>query len=145
MNNVKIAVPNTIEEWNSRALDYLPGRLAFGVLKVEPDEVLGQLEIEKFHTAWHGFLHGGSVVTLADTCCGYGAVRNLPEGANGFTTIDLTSSFVGTALKGKVLCSAKPSHLGRTTQLWDATVTAEDTGKVLAHFRCTQMVLWPRA
>ena len=145
MNKTKIEAPKSIKEWNSRAADYLPGLLAFEILKVEPDEVIGQFEIEKSHTAWHGFLHGGSIVTLADTCCGYGALRNLNEGASGFTTLDLTSSFLGTALEGRVICSAKPLHLGRSTQLWDATVKADETGKVLAHFRCTQMILWPRA
>ncbi len=144
MSKIKIDIPTTVEEWNSRAADYLPGRLALEILKVEPDEVLGQFEIEKSHTAWNGFLHGGSIVTLADTCCGYGAVRTLPNGADGFTTVDLTANFLGTALNGTVLCSAKPLHLGRSTQLWDATVTAKETGKILAHFRCTQMVLWPR-
>ncbi|MBT3927716.1 MAG: PaaI family thioesterase [Rhodospirillaceae bacterium] len=134
-----------MEEWKSRAADYLPGRLAIEVLKVEPDEVIGQFEIEKAHTTWHGYLHGGSVVALADTCCGYGAMRNLNDGAIGFTTVDLASNFLGTALKGKVICSAKPLHLGRSTQLWDATVKSEETGKILAHFRCTQMILWPRS
>jgi 1,4-dihydroxy-2-naphthoyl-CoA hydrolase len=72
-------------------------------------------------------------------------MRNLNDGAIGFTTVDLASNFLGTALKGKVICSAKPLHLGRSTQLWDATVKSEETGKILAHFRCTQMILWPRS
>jgi 1,4-dihydroxy-2-naphthoyl-CoA hydrolase len=39
-------------------------------------------------------------------------------------------------------CIATPIHLGRTTQVWDATVRA--AGKTIALFRCTQMVLWPK-
>jgi uncharacterized protein (TIGR00369 family) len=90
----------------------------------------------------NGFLHAGSVVTLADTCAGYGCVANLPEGAVGFTTIELKSNHLGTARDGTVACVAKAVHLGRTTQVWDAVVRHKETGKTLALFRCTQMVLY---
>ncbi len=139
-----IDIPTTLEDWNTRGQAYLPGHLSLEFLKVEPDEVLGRFTVDRSHLSWNGFLHAGSVVTLADTCCGYGAVRTLPDGASGFTTVNLSSNFLGTALEGTVLCSAKPQHLGRSTQLWDATVRAEATDKVLAHFRCTQMILWPK-
>jgi uncharacterized protein (TIGR00369 family) len=82
------------------------------------------------------------VVALADTSCGYGCVASLPEGARGFTTIELKSNFLGTARDGAIRCRATPAHLGRTTQVWDAVITTETDGKVIALFRCTQMVLW---
>lgn len=92
----------------------------------------------------NGFLHAGTVVTLADTACGYGCVRALPEGSSGFTTVELKSNFLGTAREGVIECRAEALHLGRTTQLWDATVKHRETGKTIALFRCTQMVLWPK-
>eukprot|EP01036_Dinobryon_divergens_P038919 gene38918-biopygen30959 len=92
----------------------------------------------------NGFLHAGSVVTLADTSCGYGCVANLPKEASGLTTIELKSNHLGTALEGTIDCVAKPAHLGRTTQVWDAVVTHRETGKTIALFRCTQMVLYPK-
>ena len=67
-----------------------------------------------------------------------------PQGASGFTTIEIKSNFLGTALEGAIFCRATPAHLGRTTQVWDAVVTIEGTEKRIALFRCTQMVLWPR-
>lgn len=70
---------------------------------------------------------------------------SLPPGANGFTTVELKSNHLGTALEGTLDCVAKAAHLGRTTQVWDATVTHRETGKTLALFRCTQMVLYPKA
>ena len=87
-------------------------------------------------------LHAGTVVTLADTCAGYGCLANLPPGATGFTTIELKSNHLGTALEGTIAASAKPAHLGRTTQVWDAVVTHKTSGKTLALFRCTQMILY---
>lgn len=141
---MKLEIPGTIEEWNARGAGGLPGHLGFEFIRVEADEVHARFEIQPAHMSWNGFMHAGSVVSLADTCCGYGTVKSLPEGANGFTTINLTSNFVGTALSGAVICTAKPAHQGRSTQLWNAIVTAEDSGKTMANFTCTQLILWPR-
>ena len=106
---------------------------------------MARLPVRKLLKAWNGFLHAGAVVTLADTCCGYGTVRALPQGAAGFTTIELKSNFLGTAQDGDIRCTARPLHQGRTTQVWDAVVTADGSAKSIAQFRCTQMILWPKA
>jgi uncharacterized protein (TIGR00369 family) len=92
----------------------------------------------------NGYLHAASVVALADTSCGYGCRAALPEGASGFTTIELKANFLGTAREGAIACRATPTHLGRTTHVWDAVVSVEGTGARIATFRCTQMVLWPK-
>jgi 1,4-dihydroxy-2-naphthoyl-CoA hydrolase len=92
----------------------------------------------------NGYLHAGSVVTLADTACGYGCRTSLPEGATGFTTIELKSNFLGTARDGVVECEAKLLHGGRSTQVWDALVRHRESAKLIACFRCTQMILWPK-
>jgi uncharacterized protein (TIGR00369 family) len=89
----------------------------------------------------NGYLHAGTVVALADSSCGYGCIASLPEGATGFTTIELKTNFLGTALEGTLACESTLAHGGRTTQVWDATVTNE-TGKKLALFRCTQLLLY---
>jgi uncharacterized protein (TIGR00369 family) len=112
-------------------------------LKVESDEVRARVQVRKELCALNGYLHAASVVALADTACGYGTVITLPEDATGFTTIELKSNFLGTALEGHIECSARPLHMGRTTQVWDAEVRSEETGKTIAHFRCTQMILRP--
>jgi 1,4-dihydroxy-2-naphthoyl-CoA hydrolase len=120
----------------------LPGLLGVHVLAIEPNTVRAKLAVKPHHLAPNGYLHAASVVMLADTCCGYGCVAHLPEGAKGFTTIELKSNHLGTALEGEIECQATAVHLGRNTQVWDAIVSA--TGKAIALFRCTQMVLWPR-
>jgi uncharacterized protein (TIGR00369 family) len=92
----------------------------------------------------NGYLHAGTVVTLADTASGYGCIASLPAGATGFTTIELKSNFLGTAREGTVDCIARVTHLGRTTQLWDAVITHRETGKTIALFRCTQLLIYPK-
>ena len=92
----------------------------------------------------NGYLHAAVLIGLADTACGYACRLVLPDGASGFTTIELKTNFVRTVREGAIACRTTLVHGGRTTQVSDATVTAEDTGKLLAVFRCTQAVLWPR-
>ena len=121
----------------------LPEFLGIEINLVDADGVRGQLAIKPHHLAPNGFLHAATVVALADTCCGYGCIAQLPVGAKGFTTVELKSNHLGTATTGTIDCVATPVHLGRTTQVWDATVHTPD-GKLMALFRCTQMILWPR-
>ena len=134
----------TREQWNSYGGAYLPGHLGVEILTVGRSLVESRMAVAKTVMAPNGYLHAASIVALADTSCGYGCVAALPEGAKGFTTIELKANFVGTALEGAILCRATPLHLGRTTQIWDAAVTAEESGARIALFRCTQMVLWPK-
>jgi 1,4-dihydroxy-2-naphthoyl-CoA hydrolase len=139
-----IKVPTSLEEWNAAGAEYLPGLLGLAFLEVEPKRVVAKLTARKALGAWNGYLHAGAVVSLADTCCGYGTVRSLPAGASGFTTIELKCNYFGSAREGTIICVATPLHQGRATQVWDATVTPEGAEKPIAQFRCTQMVLWPK-
>lgn len=134
----------TMDQINRRGEGFLPGLLGIEFVKVDEQGVESRLAVRKALMAPNGFLHAASVIALADTSAGYGCVRLLPEGAKGFTTIELKSNFLGTALEGSIYCRATPAHLGRTTQVWDALVTNEASGAKIALFRCTQMVLWPK-
>ncbi len=120
----------------------LPGHLGVRVLEAGGGRALAELDVEPHHLAPNGFMHAGAVVTLADSACGYGCFASLPDGATGFTTIELKTNFLGTILEGTISAEAVLVHSGRTTQVWDATVRAAD--RTVALFRCTQLMLYPR-
>lgn len=132
--------PADFDEWSSVTL---PGHLGIETLVAEHGLLVQRLEVAPHLMAPNGYLHGGTVIALADTAAGYGCVASLPEAASGFTTIELKANFTGTAREGAIRCEARMIHEGRTTQVWDATVTRESDHKVLAHVRVTQMVLYP--
>lgn len=133
---------STPDSFNRRGDGHLPGLVGVEIVTVSADLVESRLKVRREVMAPNGFLHAATVIALADTSCGYGCLASLPAGAKGFTTIELKSNFLGTALEGYIACRATPLHLGRTTQVWDAVVTKEATGARIALFRCTQMVLW---
>lgn len=132
----------TPQDFNERGADKLPGLLGITITHVSAAEVRGELQVRQSLMAPNGFLHAGTIVTLADTCAGYGCVASLPAGAVGFTTIELKSNHLGTAREGTIECRAQSVHAGRTTQVWDSVVTHRETGKTIALFRCTQMILY---
>ena len=134
----------TAESMKSRGVGKLPGLLGIELLSVEEGLMTAELKVREELLAPNGYLHAATVVALADTMCGYGCIAHLPDGAKGFTTIELKSNHLGTALDGTIWVEARPQHLGRTTQVWDAEVTRKADGKAIALFRCTQMVLWPK-
>jgi len=134
----------TREHFQRFGAGHLPGHLGVEILTVSAELVESRLAVNRQVMAPNGYLHAASVVALADTSCGYGCVAALPQGASGFTTIELKANFLGTARDGAILCRATPLHRGRTTQVWDAAVTVEGSGAKIALFRCTQMVLWPK-
>lgn len=134
----------TVEELNGWSPGTFVALLGIRIMSVEPGRLTSEMQVRPDLIAPNGYLHAGSIVTLADTSAGFGCRAHLPEGASGFTTVELKSNFLGTAREGMLDCVATLEHGGRTTQIWDAFVVERSTGRRLALFRCTQMILYPR-
>ena len=137
----------SVEFLNEIGVGKFPGYVGMRIVTAESGLVRAELEVQAHHQAPNGFLHAAAVITLADTACGYGVRTCLPEGAIGFTTVELKSNFLSTTLDGTIGVEALLAHSGKRTQVWDATVrvgraVAGGDARVLALFRCTQMVLW---
>jgi 1,4-dihydroxy-2-naphthoyl-CoA hydrolase len=130
----------SLEALDQAGAEYLPGLLGIEFDSFEDGVMRSRLPLEKNLFAPNGYVHAGAIVTLADTTCGYGCILSFPEGATGFTTIELKTNFLRSAQSGTITCEAQLAHGGRTTQLWDATVRDPD-GRTMALFRCTQLIL----
>ena len=133
-----------LEQLNARGQGYLPGLIGIEFLSLEPGRLTSRLQVRPELLAPNGYLNAAAIIALADTACGYGTFTDLPDGATNFTTIELKSNFLSTARDGIITCLATRLHSGRTTQVWDAEVKDEGSGKTIALFRCTQLILYPR-
>ena len=123
----------------------VPGLLGCVFDHSAKDLVVGHIDVTEHLIAGTGFLFAPAVIALADTCAAIGCGHNTPADAS-FTTIELKANFLSSARVGeRVECRCTPAHLGRQTHVWDAAVTNESTGRSMALFRCTQMVLLQRA
>jgi uncharacterized protein (TIGR00369 family) len=130
----------TLERLLERQRGTLPDLLGVRVTRIAQGTLTGELLVRSELLAPNGFLHAATVIGLADTCCGYACIAHLPEGARSFTTIELKSNFLGTCREGTITAVASAVHLGRSTHVWDATVS-DPNGRTIALFRCTQMIL----
>jgi 1,4-dihydroxy-2-naphthoyl-CoA hydrolase len=134
----------SLDELRDRAEKFLPGHLGIRFTSLGAGTIHAELSLRPEVMAANGYLHAGTIVSLADTAAGFGCIAHLPAGAESFTTVELKSNHVGTARDGTVACVATLVHGGRSTQVWDAVVSHVETGKAIAYYRCTQMLLYPR-
>jgi 1,4-dihydroxy-2-naphthoyl-CoA hydrolase len=134
----------SLESLNRRTGNNLPGWFGLKVVAVSEGRLAMEVIIKPEFLAPNGYLHAASIIAVADTAAGYATIAHLPDGATNFTTVELKSNFLGTATDGTLRADASAAHQGRTTQVWDATVTHTDSGRTIALFRCTQMILWPK-
>ena len=134
----------TLAAANRRGDGRLPGLVGFRVTAIAEGRLDAELDIRPDLLAPNGYLHAATVVALADTACGYACLAHLPPEGSNFTTIELKTNFLGTARDGTIACLARAVHLGRSTHVYDATVTRRDDGRAIALFRCTQMILYAR-
>jgi uncharacterized protein (TIGR00369 family) len=131
----------TLEALEQAGEEFLPGLIGIAFDGFEDGVMRSHLELRRAHFAPNGYVHAGAIVTLADTTAGYGCILSFPVGATGFTTIELKTNFLRSAREGTITCEARLAHGGRTTQLWDATVS-DPEGLPMALFRCTQLILY---
>lgn len=130
---------------NTRSQGRLSGLIGIEIVEAANEKLVSKLDIRDELLAPNGYLHAASVIALADTTCGYGTVLNFKQDVASFTTVELKANFIGTARKGTIFCHAERIHSGKTTEVWDARVNDGESGKLIALFRCTQMLLYRKA
>lgn len=109
-----------------------------------PEEVEAALEWVPELCTGGGVLHGGVLMTLADSAGAVCAFLNLPDGATGTTTIESKTNFFAAVRGGVVRARSRPLHLGRTTIVVETDVLDEG-GRLVARTTQTQAVLRPSA
>ena len=103
-----------------------------------PEEVRAALAWQEDRCTVGGVLHGGALVTLADSAGAVCAFLNLPEGAKGTSTIE-TKTNLFRAARSDVEAVARPLHIGSTTIVVQTDLHAD--GKLVAQTTQTQIVL----
>ncbi len=126
-----------------RANERIRGTFA-GVLGMEfthlgPDHVEAVLAVRQEHKQPWGIVHGGAVMTLADTVSGAGAYMNLARGQET-VTVELKINLIGAVRDGTIRAEARPLHRGRTTSIWEARIT-DEAGRLVAVSLSTHLVL----
>jgi uncharacterized protein (TIGR00369 family) len=114
--------------------------LGLEVLSASPDEVRSRLAWNADKCTAGGMLHGGALMSLADSAGGFLAFLNLPGDAKGTATIESKTNFLGPIREGYVNAVTRPLHVGKRTIVVD-TELYDDDGKLVARVTQTQAVL----
>ena len=104
-----------------------------------PEEVTARIEWSAERCTAGGILHGGALMTLADSVGGICAFLNLPDGAVT-STVESKTNFLRAVRSGTTTATCRPLHVGRQTIVL-ATEIRDDTGKLVAFVTQTQAVL----
>jgi 1,4-dihydroxy-2-naphthoyl-CoA hydrolase len=106
------------------------------------DEVRASVAWDATRCTAGNVMHGGVLMTLADTVGAWCAFLNLPQGA-GTTTIESKTNFLRAVRSGSVHAIARPLHVGRTVVVID-TELRDDRDRLVARVTQTQAVLNPQ-
>jgi len=105
-----------------------------------PEQVRARLAWEERRCTAGGILHGGALITLADSVGAIVAYLNLPEGAQATATIESKTNFFRPVSSGHVEATSRVLHKGRTTLVVE-TDLRDAQGKHVARVTQTQAVL----
>ncbi|SEF19503.1 PaaI family thioesterase [Variovorax sp. NFACC27] len=117
-----------------------PGLMGVRLTELAPERVVAQMEVRPDLCTAGGILHGGAYMAFADTLGAVGTIVNLPEGKRTTTTDSSTKFIAGARVGTTVTGTSVALHRGRTTQVWQTTITNAD-GKLCAVVTQTQLVL----
>jgi uncharacterized protein (TIGR00369 family) len=125
-------------------LSMMPFGSLIGITDVRatPEQVDASIAWDPTRCTAGGILHGGLLMSLSDSVGGLCAYLNLPAGARGTATIESKTNFLRPVAQGSVRATARPLHIGRTTNVVD-TELRDDDGRLVARTTQTQAVLMP--
>ena len=132
----------SLEEMNARNESCAVGHLGIEITEKGDDYLVGRVPVDARTKQPFGLLHGGVSVVLAETLGSVGAFNACPEGHMA-VGLDINANPLRPATSGWVTGTAKPVHIGRTTQVWQIDMVNE-AGELTCVSRITMAILPPR-
>ena len=143
MKKVVFSMILNVKQMNSLAKDSFVSHLGIKIAKINKQGAVAKLKVSKVIMAPNGLIHGGAITSLADTACGFGTMYHLKKDQM-FATIELKTNFISAVQRGIIVCEATLIHKGKTLHVWDSKIFEEKSLKVIALFRCTQMIIYQK-
>lgn len=116
-----------IERWSEHTLMQ---SLGIRITEIGDDYLRGQMPVDRRTHQPFGLLHGGASVALAETLGSTAAILTLDPELNVAVGLDINANHIRGLRQGTVTGTARPLHLGRSTQVWEIGIEAEDGGLV---------------
>ena len=128
-----------LDALQSRLPEY-PRALGMEYTEVSTDRLVAEITVREDMANGNGTIHGGALMTFADTLGAMATILNIPRDKST-TTLESKTNFIGPAPVGtRLIGEATPLHRGRRTQIWETKITTAE-GKLVAKVTQTQLVL----
>ena len=134
--------PPTLEQLNARSQGCAVSHLGIEFTEIGPDYLCARVPVDERTKQPYGLLHGGVSVVLAETLGSMGAFYSCPAGQRA-VGLDINANHLRAATSGWVTGTARPVHIGRTTQVWQIDMV-NDEGQLTCVSRITMAVLAPQ-
>ena len=134
--------PPTLEQLNARSQGCAVSHLGIEFTEIGPDYLCARVPVDERTKQPYGLLHGGVSVVLAATLGSMAAVLACPPGHRA-VGLDINANHLRAVTSGWVTGTARPVHIGRTTQVWQIDMCNE-AGQPTCVSRITMAVLAPQ-
>ena len=134
--------PPTLEQLNARSQGCAVSHLGIEFTEIGPDYLCARVPVDERTKQPYGLLHGGVSVVLAETLGSMAAVLACPPGHRA-VGLDINANHLRAVTSGWVTGTARPVHIGRTTQVWQIDM-CNDAGQPTCVSRITMAVLAPQ-
>lgn len=114
----------------------LMNSLGIEIIKMEKDAVVLSMPVDERTHQPAGFLHGGASVLLAETAASIAGSLHVNLENQSIFGIEINANHIKSKRDGTVIATATPYHVGRTTMVWDITITDEQENLICIS-RCT--------
>ena len=119
----------------------LGSNLGMEFISAAPDKLVARMPVDKRTKQPFGLLHGGASVALAESLASTGAWLNVDEKKYFVVGQEINANHIRSLDSGYVIGTSVPLHIGRSSQVWETKIHAEDTGKLICVSRCTLAVV----
>jgi 1,4-dihydroxy-2-naphthoyl-CoA hydrolase len=118
--------PFDLDALNARSVGTLNGHLGIRITAFGEDWISGELPVDARTRQPFGLLHGGASVVLAETLGSMGGWLCLPDDGSRTVGLEINANHLRAVRAGVVTGTARPVHLGRTTQVWEIRMVDGD-------------------
>jgi uncharacterized protein (TIGR00369 family) len=108
--------------------------------KVTRAELLAEMPVNEKTRQPLGFLHGGASVALAETLASVGGLLNVDPEEFAVFGLEINANHVRSIREAYVIGTAKPIHVGKSTQVWEVRIKDPDDN-LISISRCTLAVV----
>ncbi len=114
--------PYQVSEFRDRHANTMMAQIGIEITEIGPDFLRGTMPVDRRTHQPYGLLHGGASVALAETLGSIGAVMTLDPAKHFCVGQEINANHVRGVRSGVVTGTARPFHIGGTSQVWSIEV-----------------------